>query len=195
MMDTWIIKIEGLFEYKPDPDFSTDENIESFLSDINYQGIGTEKKFDYKVLDNGMLEIGIELIVEWLSHAHDEDEVIAEFMNTFEYDGDAITLDYTVELKDGKSATTYMVEYHIYEKKTEESWSTEPMVCCIYGYESIEALKKETSDALCKTLTSHKTPDGEIMVEATIMLCGEFVDKDDFIIKFEGGKILSFEDV
>lgn len=195
MMDYWIIKIEGLFEYKPNPDFTTEENIESCLSDIHYKGVGTEKKYDYKVLENGALEIGIELIVEFLSHAYDEDDVIAEFMESFEYDGDPIKLDYTVELKEGKPAVTYMVEYLIYEKNADDGWKTEPIVCCIYGYESIEALKNETNEALCKTLTSHKTPDGEIMVEATISLCGKYIDKDEFIIKFEGGKILSFEDV
>lgn len=195
MMDTWIIKVNGLFEYKPDPDFSTEENIESFLSDVEYQGVGTEKKYDYKVLDNGMLEIGIELIVEWTSHAGDEDEVIAEFMDTFEYDGDSITLDYNVELKDGKPDVTYTVEYLIYEKNADDGWKTEPIVCYIYGYESIEAIKKETTEELCKTLSAHKIPNGEKMVEATITLCGEYVDKDEFIIKYEDGKILSFEDM
>lgn len=195
MMDTWIIKIDGLFEYKPDPDMSVDKNVESFLSDINYQGVGTEKKFDYKLLKNGMLEIGIELIVEWLSHAYDEDEVIAEFMDSFEYDGDPIRLDYTVEPKESKPDATYTVEYLMYEQNADGTWDSEPMVCSINGYESIEVLKKETNEALCKTLTSHKTPDGEIMVEATITLYGEYVDKDDFIVKFEGGKILSIEDV
>lgn len=195
MMDTWIIKIDGLFEYKPDPDFSTDENVESFLSDIHYLGVGTEKRYDYKKLENGMLEIGIELVVEWLSHAYDEDEVVAEFMDTFEYDGDSIRLDYTVEPMPGKPATAYTVVYNIYEKSADDAWDTEPLVCSTSGYENIETLKAETTEVLCKTLTSHNTADGEIMVEATITHCGNYIDRDEFIIKYEDGKILSVEGI
>lgn len=196
MMETWIIKVEGLFEYKPDSSVSIEENVEMFLSDINYQGIGTDRKYDYTALDNGMLEIGIEIIVEWASYANDEDVVIAEFMDGFEYDGDPVSLDYYVEIKEGKPATTYTVEYLLHKKISDERWAENPfIVCVISDYKDIEALKKETTEALCKTLTSHKTPNGEIMVEAIITHCGEYVDKDEFIIKFENGKILSFEDV
>lgn len=195
MLDTWIIKIDGLFEYKPDPDMSADKNVESFLSDVNYQGVGTQKRFDYKLLNNGMLEIGIELSVEFLSHAYSDDDVIAEFMENFEYDGEAIRLDYTVEPKEYKPDATYTVEYLMYEKNLDGNWNTEPMVCSISGYEDIETLKSEANEAISKTLSCHKTPDGEIMVEATITQYGQYVDKDDFVVKFEDGKILSFEDM
>lgn len=98
-MKKWIIIIEGNLEYKSNPEKTVDRNIKEILDSIIYKGTDVKKEYDYKILDDGIIIISTRMIVEVSSDLHDKNDVIVEFMESLEYDAEAIRLDYSIKAK------------------------------------------------------------------------------------------------
>lgn len=90
----------------------------------------------------------------------------------------------------------YKVNYSMYEKIQNGNFDEEPWAECeVDGYDSIEKAKSEAVEVISKTLVAHKTPKTEVLVEARIECNESYADGDDFIVEFDGEKVLSVREV
>lgn len=82
----------------------------------------------------------------------------------------------------------YTAKYLIYEYDG-RNLPDDPVECEINGYESVEALKGETTEVIEKLINNYKIPNGLVDIEMSIEKNGEYFDCDSGNFMIEDGKI------
>lgn len=97
----WILKMDGIFEYKVSAPEKESEAVYKFLESFKHIGVSTKKLYDYEKVENDEWHFIIEMEFEIESDCIDKDDVVTEFFENLEYDGVPLELNYEVRKKAG----------------------------------------------------------------------------------------------